>query len=415
VGQPVLAQILKYISKDDIESIASRHKSDRYVKKFTTHDHLASLLFGVMSFSHSLRELVIILAAEQNKLLHLSIDYKVSRTTFARANNSRNPKVFEGIYHSILRRHRHFLRDSHLCKAEVSRLYALDSTTITLFSDILKGTGKPSYADGRQKGGIKAHTVINVEEGVPCMVKFSKAAKGDVKFMGMAAKLPKDSFMAMDKAYSDHAMLEKLSKRSIWYVSRLKDNVKYKVLKVLDGFKLAPGWDTARERVLRDDVISVSIPKKRNRHICRRIEYLGIVKDRNGKEHEKLFVFSTNNLKLPAQTIAGIYRNRWQIELMFKSIKQNFPLKYFYGESVNAIKNQIWAALIACILLTIVHREALKKQKWAFSNVVSLVRRLLMNYIDIHLILASPNMFADNIRGRPPPERNLFSLAGINL
>src|SRR5215510_4957167 len=150
-GQPVLAQILKYISRDDVESIARRHKSDRYVKRFTTRDHLASLLFGVMSFCHSLRELVVILAAEQGKLPHLPIGSKVSRSTFARANSGRSPKVFEDIYHSILSRHRHFLRDSRLFKSGVGQLYALDSTTITLFSDILKGTGKPSYADGRQK------------------------------------------------------------------------------------------------------------------------------------------------------------------------------------------------------------------------------------------------------------------------
>ncbi|GBU25382.1 transposase [Fibrobacteria bacterium R8-3-H12] len=413
MGQPVLAQILKYIGKEDVNAIAIKHRSDRYIKKFTTRDHLSSLLYGVMSFCHSLRELVIILSSEQSKLVHLSIDYRVSRSTFARANSNRNPKVFEDIYHFILNRSRRFLRDSRLCKSDVGRLYALDSTTITLFSDILKGTGKPSHADGRQKGGIKAHMLIDVEEGVPGMVKFSKAAKGDAKFMGMAARLPKDSFIAIDKAYSDHGMLEKLTKLRIWYVSRLKDNVKCKALGVLPVPGRQSELEAERGRVISDKVISVSLPRKREGHICRRIEYIGIVKNRNGVEHEKLFVFSINNMRLPAQTIAGIYRKRWQIELMFKSIKQNFPLEYFYGDSVNAIKNQIWAALIACILLTIVHREALKKQKWAFSNVVSLVRRLLMSYIDIHLILSCPNMFASHKQERPPPEQNLFSIAGI--
>jgi hypothetical protein len=394
MGQPVISQILKYLGKEEVESIARKHRSDRYVKKLSTYNYTVALLFGVMSFCLSIRELVLLLASEQSKLLHLSIDYKVSRTSFARVNGSRNPNILEDVYLSLLHRFGSFLRDSRLRKAAVDRLYALDSTTITLFSEILKGTGKPCYADGRQKGGIKAHTVINVEEGVPCMVKFSKAAKGDVKFMGMAAKLPKGSFITMDKAYSDHAALEKLTRLWIWYVTRLKDNVKYKVLKNLDGFKKAPGLKDAGERVLKDDVIAISLRGKR-KHICRRIEYIGIVKNRNGKEREKLFVFITNNLRLDAQTVAGIYRNRWQIELMFKRIKQNFPLKYFYGESVNAVKNQIWAALIACLLMTIIHRKVSEKQKWAFSSVVSIVRRLLLSYVNIHLMLSNPKIHSN--------------------
>jgi hypothetical protein len=410
MGQPVLAQILKYLGKEEVESIALKHQSDRYVKKLSTYNYVSALLFGVMSFCNSIRELVLVLAAEQSKLLHLSIDYKVSRTSFARVNGSKNPKILEDIYCSLLRRFSSFLWDSRLYKASVDKLYALDSTTITLSSTILKGTGKPCYADGRRKGGIKVHAVINVDEGVPHMVKFSKAAKGDVKFMGMAAKLPRGSFITMDKAYSDHKILEKLTLLCIWYVTRLKDNVKYKVLKAHTDFKKAPGWKTARERVLRDETISISLTKKKT-HTCRRIEYIGIVKDRNGKEREKLFVFITNNLELDALTVAGIYRNRWQIELMFKRIKQNFPLKYFYGDNVNAIKNQIWAVLIACLLLTILHRKVSESQKWAFSSVVSLVRRLLMSYIDIQAMLNNPKIFPSNMYCNPPPEQDLFSIA----
>jgi hypothetical protein len=363
-----------------------------------------------MSFCHSIRDLVLLLASEQSKLLHLSIDYKVSRTSFARVNGSKNPKVLEDIYMSLLGRFACFLRDSRLCKAAVERLYALDSTTITLFCAILKGTGKPCYADGRQKGGIKAHAVISVEEGVPCMVKLSKAAKGDVKFMGMAARLPKDSFITMDKAYSDHGVLEKLTRLGIWYVTRLKDNVKYKVVEALDGFMKVPGWDKARERVLRDEVIEISLKGKR-KHTCRRIEYMGIARSRGGKESEKLFVLVTNNLSLDALTAAGIYRNRWQIELMFKRIKQNFPLKYFYGESVKAIKNQIWAVLIACLLLTILHRKVSEKQKWAFSSIVAIVRRQLLSYVDICAMLGDPKMLHSNMYCKPPPKPDLFSLA----
>jgi transposase len=421
VGQPVLAQILKRIRKEDVDCIASQHQSDRYVKKFSTYNHIVALLFGVMSSCDSLRELVLVLAAEQRTLLHLSIGYKVSRSTLARANGSRSPKVFEAIYLSLLLRFGGFLRDSSSRRAAAEDLFAMDSTTITLSSEILKGTGKPCYADGRQKGGIKAHAVMNAEEGVPCMVEFSKAAKGDVKFMGMACKLPKGSFVAMDKAYCGHEMFEELTRLGIWYVTRLKDNVNYSVAKELEGFKKAEGWETAAQRVIKDEIISISLPKNQE-HSCRRTEYMGIVKDRNGVEREKLFVFLTNNLDIEAQTIAGIYRDRWRIELMFKRIKQNFPLKYFYGESVNAIENQIWAVLIACLLLTIAHREAKprwtktkKLQKLAFSSVVSLMRRLLTNYVDFSLLLSDPEMFPKIMFSRPPPEQDLFSLAGAKI
>jgi len=408
VGQPVLAQILKYLDNEALDEIAKRYDSDYYTKKLSTRNHLVSLLFGIISACDSLREIVLLLAAEQMKLGHLSIRHKVCRSTLARANGKRTPKVFEAVFRSVFLRNRKFLLDSNSFEPAVENLYAIDSTTITLYTDILGGTGKPSYKDGRQKGGAKVHVVSNVKEGVPGLAKITKAAISDVKQMGMLLGLPKGSYMAMDKAYSDHEMLERFSRAGLYYVTRLKDNVNYRVTHVFSscGGRMGP------ERIVRDECIAIRLPEKKE-HVCRRVEYIGLVKDRNGVEHEKLFVFLTNNLRLHPLKIAQIYRNRWQIELLFKSMKQNFQLKYFYGDSVNAIKNQIWATLLAHLLLTIVHRRAARKRKWAFSNVVSIVRALIMSYISIELMLGDPEMFPRIMFSRPPPEPDLFSMAGI--
>jgi hypothetical protein len=414
VGQPVLAQIAKYLGKDPVDEIARRHKSDRYVKKFTTYNHLMSMLFGTMSFCESLREIELLLAAQQQKLPHLSIDYKVCRSTLGRANSNRAPEVFEDVYHLLLRRWRTFLRDSCPDTPPVKKLHAIDSTTMTLATGIVfAGTGKPCYADGRQKGGIKAHTMMNVEEGVPHLVKFSKAAKSDSKFMDMIYSLPKNSVITMDRAYCSHDKLEELSLRKIWYVTRLKDNVVYRVMRIFHAADAAEAG-AAGERILRDEAVAISLSNG-GEHVCRRIECICIVKDRNGTEKEKLLVFLTNNFKHSPQMIAAIYRSRWKVELLFKCIKQNFPLKYFYGDSANAIQNQIWATLISCLLLTVLHRKAERKgkRKWAFSNMLAVVRTLLMSYANIEVLLSDPEMFVRIVSGRAPPEPDLFSMAGI--
>ncbi len=374
-GQPIFNQLIKFIDKSEIKKIAKQHGAERYVKKFSTYNHVIVMLFVAFEGYHSIREVILGLLANAHKLSHLGLSYLVRRSTFAEANQRRCSQVFGDIYMDVYRRHASFLADSRLSDADLRRLYIMDSTTVSLFKDILKGVGRKPK-EGRKKGGIKAHTIIKASENVPCLIRYSEAARHDHMFLEEVLSLPPGSIITFDKGYVDYAQYEAFTKNTIWYVTRLKDNALYEASKEFD----IP--DDADSGVLKDEeVILYYGDKKKEEHRARRIAYWD-------SENERLFEFITNNFSLSAEKIALIYKKRWQIELLFKQLKQNFPLKYFLGDNENAIEIQIWTAMLANLLITLVRSRL--KRSWAFSNMVSIIRQQLMNYIDIYRFLEDP-------------------------
>ena len=374
-GQPIFNQLLMFIDKSEIRKIAKKHDSERYVKKFTTYNHLVVMLFVALEGYSSIREVVLGLLANAHKLSHLGLNYLVKRSTLSEANKRRDSKVFEDIYMTVYKKHSSSLTDSQLKYKELKRLYIMDSSTISLFKDILKGVGR-NPQNGKKKGGIKAHTIIKADENVPCLIRYSEAARHDHMFLQDALNLPSGSIITFDKGYVDYAQYEAFTKKSIWYVTRLKDNALYKARKEFD----IP--DEADSGVLKDEeIVLLYGTNKSQEHKARRIAYWD-------KENERLFEFLTNNMELSAEKIAYIYKKRWQIELLFKQLKQNFPLKYFLGDNENAIEIQIWAAMLANLLITLVKSKL--KRNWAFSNMVSIIRQQLMNYINIYAFLENP-------------------------
>ena len=374
-GQPIFNQLLKFIDKSEIRKIAKKHDSERYVKKFTTYHHLVVMLFVSLEGYHSLRETILGLLANAHKLSHLGLSYLVRRSTFSEANGRRSSKVFGDIYMSIYRNHAQFLADSRLSDADMRRLYIMDSTTITLFKDILRGVGR-NPREGRKKGGIKAHTIIKASENVPCLIRYSEAVRHDHMFLQEVHNLSAGSIITFDKGYVDYAQYEAFSEKHIWYVTRLKENAIYKARKEYD----IP--DNADAGVLKDEEIVLYYGQnKEQEHRARRIAYWD-------NENERLFEFITNNFELSAEKVALLYKKRWQIELLFKQLKQNFPLKYFLGDNENAIEIQIWTAMLTNLLITLVKSRV--KRSWAFSNLVSIIRQQLMNYINIYNFLEDP-------------------------
>jgi len=374
-GQPIFNQLLKFIDKSEVKKIAKKHGAERYVKKFTTYNHVVVMLFVALEGYHSIREAIVGLLANAHKLSHLGLSYLVRRSTLAEANQRRCSQVFGDIYMSVYRKHASVLADSRLSDADLKRLYIMDSTTISLFKDILKGVGR-NPKEGRKKGGIKAHTIIKASENVPCLVRYSEAARHDHMFLKEVLGLAPGSIISFDKGYVDYAQYEEFTQNSIWYVTRLKDNALYEARKEFD----IP--EDADSGVLKDEeVILYYGDKKKQEHRARRIAYWD-------SENERLFEFITNNFELSAEKIALIYKKRWQIELLFKQLKQNFPLKYFLGDNENAIEIQIWTAMLANLLITLVRSRL--KRKWAFSNMVSIIRQQLMNYINIYAFLEDP-------------------------
>jgi hypothetical protein len=347
-----------------------------------------------------LREITTSLLADTNKLAHIGILFKISRSTLADANMRRPHAIFEAIYRDLYARYRHeLISDSRSRKHPkwMDRLQIIDSTTISLFSNLIfKGVGRHPKT-GKKKGGIKVHTVIHANEGVPSDIRFTSAATND-SFMLKPSNLSKGDILAMDRAYIDYGKFEELSLRGVIYVTKMKKSLKYVInsdvmYQTPDGLMEARAQNVTFSKRTNDGVIS---------HNARIITYA------DEKKH-KLISLLSNDLDSDPYEIIAIYRQRWEIELLFKQIKQNFPLKYFYGESANAIKIQIWVTLIANLLLMVMQKRLTRS--WSFSGLASLVGIVLMYYVDFYSLFNNPEKDWENMKildKNPPPQLTLF-------
>ena len=369
IGQPIFTQVLNLIPKQIVKEKAGKLNSDRYYKTFTTWKHLICLLFGILSKCNSLRELCEGMLACEGKLNHFGLIKTQSRSTISDANNKRGNEVFEAIYFSLVDHYRSILSDSRKITLTIKNLFIIDSTTIKLFSNILQGVGRDPKHKGRKKGGVKVHMLIDAVEDIASMVCITAAKVHDSTFLKIL-RLPAGSFVVFDKAYNNYKRFAEWTSIKINFVTRMKSNAVYQVKEILrqDNTPNTQG-------VKKEEIITLKYKEKKQEKELqlRRITYYD--------EQLRKYVFITNDLELKAEEIAMIYKQRWQIELIFKKIKQNFPLKYFYGESENAIKTQIWCTLIAYLLMMIL--KQLSKTDKAFSNIVSVIRMHLLSYIDV--------------------------------
>lgn len=374
-GQPIFNQILNLIPRHVVHQISRDLNADHYYKSFKTYEHLVTMLYAVLNQCTSIREVTIGLLAWEHRIHHLGLKAHPRRSTIADANKQRSPEVFEKIYYKLLSRYQTFLPDSQK-KSRKNNLYIFDSTTIALFQEILKGSGM-SKQDGRRKGGIKVHTLLHAASDVPVMVRFSPGASNDASFLKYV-QLPKGSVIVFDKGFRDYTTYNRFDNERITWVTRHRDSSVYRVIR-----RCPVNEHQQKCGVKADWAIelghnySPNAKKVRARMVRYRDPITG-----------KRFDFITNNLSLAPFTIAQYYRQRWQIETFFKRIKQNFPVQYFLGDNENAIKTQIWCALIADLLLKVIRKGS--KSKMSFSNVVSLVRLHLMTYMDVKSFLKAP-------------------------
>lgn len=371
-GQPIISQLLKWVPNTIISRTAQRFNSDKYYKRFKTYDHLVTMIFATISGCSSLREISSIMLACEGKINHLGLRKFPKRSTLSDANKNRPSAVFASIYQNLYNQYKGFLSDSSSKVLPVEDLKIVDSSTISLFSDIIKGVGRNSIS-GKKKGGIKMHTMINAREDVPCLVRFSSAATHDHTFL-KELNLKKGSFVVFDKGYVDYAQYYKWTLEDIYFVTRQKENAVYKSIEEFDI------KDHINPSVLKDE--RIEIKKNEQRIQLRRVAFYH-------NEQNKVYEFITNNFDLDADKIADIYKQRWQIETLFKRLKQNFPLKYFFGDNQNAIEIQIWVSLIIQLIMLVIQRKAAKK--WAFSNMMSVIKYHLMTYIDLFKFLAKPD------------------------
>lgn len=400
IGQPLLRQIINFLDKDKVIRLSRKHGGERYVKRFDGWQHLVVMLYAVIMRFDSLREIAIATLAEARKLAHLGVTTMPRRSTLSDANARRPEAFFEDVYRDLYATHRQkLLSDSRGGETPkwMEKLQIIDSTTITLFSNLIfKGAGR-NPKSGKKKGGIKVHKVIRALEGVASDIKFTSAATHD-SFMLAPKNFERGDLLALDRAYIDYGKFEELTKRGIVYVTKMKSGLAYKV--VSDVMFM----DQAKGMVMRIQNVTFTKKEKNGEVIVHNARIVTHADD--GKK--KCVSLLTNDFDMSPEDIIAIYKQRWEIETLFKQIKQNFPLHFFYGESANAIKIQIWVTLIANLLLTIMQRSL--RRRWSFSNLATTVRITLMYYVDFLSFFENPEKDWQKVlleAAEPPPQLEL--------
>ena len=375
-GQSVFGQLISLIDTNIISNASKTCLSDRYVKKFKTKDHLISMLFCSFAKCTSLREVSGAMLGLSGKTKHFQLDHIPKKSTLGDANQRRDADVFGIIYNKLFLKYGHYISDSRIKDVIRKQIEIFDSTTISLFKDILKCVGRKPK-NGKRKGGIKVHTVINADETVPKLVWFTHSATHDHVLL---SKLKMDSniIYVFDKGYNDYKAFRRFCENETGFVTRIKDNAVY------NSVCQNEIEEHIHSGVLEDEIIELTVKEadSTSKLQLRKIQFYD-------RELKREFEFLTNLFDMRADLVAAIYKIRWQIELLFKQLKQNFPLKYFLGDNENAIKIQIYCALIANLLMTVIQK--ILKRSWAFSNLVSFCKIHLFNYIHLINFLENPD------------------------
>ena len=405
-GIPVFGSIIKLLDKQTVNSLAEEMKANRYTKRLDAYQHLVIMLYAQLGRFDSLREVELGFLSSASRMNHFGMNYMVRRSTLSDANARRSPAFFEAVYYDLYRQYSPVLSDSKPAKGLNGPLFIMDSTTISLFSQIFRGTGRDAI-NGQKKGGAKAHTVIKADEDVPFFMNITDAAVSDQSLLkGLFRKLPRGSWLSFDMGYVNYEAWQEFTDNGIYYVTKEKKRTKADVIEtkqisdedkdiVVNDEIVMLSWRKRIERPMTQEELShrrgrrpkngvVMVKEtKRGKHKCRRI-----TKWKDNKE-EGTITFITNDFDTPATVICDTYRRRWQIETLFKRLKQNFSLKYFLGDNRNAIQIQIWVSLIAWLLMQVVKKQVTKKT-WSLSNLMTAVHILLNSYIDLYDFLNLP-------------------------
>ena len=368
----VFSQLLAIFSRVDFAAAVRKHKAERAAKGFDCWTQFVAMLFCQLGRAHSLREICGGLASVEGKLNHLGVGAAPPRSTLSYANAHRPAALFEDVFQTLLGR----------CQAIVAprkfrfknKLYSLDGSVIDLCLSMY------DWAKFRRaKGAIKLHLLLDHDGYLPSYCVITEGKVHEIR-VARSLELPPGAIVAIDRGYVDYLWLDSLEERGVFFVTRLKDNARFTV-----EAELSP----PNGRILADELIRLpgSGQSLNEARVLRRV----VVWD---EVNEREIVLLTNNFKLAAATIAAIYKERWQIELFFKALKQNLKIKTFVGTSANAVHIQIWTALIAILLLKFLQLRS--RLAWSLSNLVALLRLNLFVHRDLWAWIDEPYA--------PPPD-----------
>lgn len=368
----IFSQLLQLFPRVEFEKAVKEHRAERHARGFTCWGQFVAMLFCHLGKAQSLREICGGLAASEGKLRHLGIPIAPKRSTLSYANQHRPWELYQSVFQQLLRR----------CQGEIGRhqkfrfknkLMSLDGSTIELCAQLYDWA-----RFGRSKGAVKLHLVLDHEGYLPSFAVIEPARKAEVK-VAREFRFEPGTIVVFDRGYIDFNWFRSLAHQGVFFVTRMRSDLVYRVKQRRPCPK--------RSKVRVDQVVLVGSPKHDQLEIpLRRIKIWD-------EEKREMITFLTNHLEFGATTIAAIYKERWQIELFFKALKQSLRVKTFVGTSANALKIQIWTALIALLLLKYLQLRA--RFGWSLSNLVALLRQQLFVYRELWAWLDSPY--------QPPP------------
>ena len=393
-GQPILCQLLSYVPHHLVEQSVLLHQSDRYYKTMTTFKQLVFIFYGVVMRCGSLNKLCKNLLLLEDKLTYLGINELPAVSTLSDANINRSSEVFATLYQKLYEHYRKDLKPS-LCHfmegLDSDKVFCFDSSTVSLFTDIFKGAGRNTVT-GKKKGGLKLHTKMPMMGFVPDLVALSEAACNDKSFLGQL-EVSKGAIYIFDKGYAHYQVWKSWTDQGVFYVTRLNENAQYEVLvgqpnhisEYVDG-----GIISDQQILLKGGVKARLI----------------IYKD---YERGKVLQFVSNMFDYDVMTIVQLYKYRWNIEVFFKQIKQNFELCYFFSDSTEGIKTQIWIVLIAQLIFSVIHRQI--KEAEAFATLVSVASNNMTSYVGLVKIMGSGRLKSEE-RKLEIVQLQLFEIKG---
>jgi hypothetical protein len=334
-GKYIFAQLTDFLPRRVFDRIVEKHEGNKYVKSFTCWNQMLCMVFGQLTSRDSMRDLMLSLEAHQPKYYHLGFGSKISRRNLGTANERRSCKIFEEFAYVLIEEARRSCYRNDFEIEVDGNVYALDSTTIDLCLSVFW------WAEFRKhKGGIKLHTLYDIKTSIPSFLHISKAIVHDVNIMDI---IPYElgSFYVADKGYTDFMRLYKIHTNGSFFVIRAKENLQFKRMYSKKADKTTG--------VQNDQIGKLVVYKSKKEYPekLRRIKFYDC-------EHNKDLVFLTNNMDLKASEIAFLYKKRWEVELFFKWIKQHLKIKAFWGTTLNAVKIQMYCAVIAYCLVALV-------------------------------------------------------------
>ena len=364
----MFSQILQLFPRSDFQLLVKDTKAERHARGFSYWNQFVSMMFCQLGRAHSLREICHGLWSCEGKLSHLGIDEAPKRSSLAYANEHRPWQLYQRVFFGLLER----------CRKEApfkkkfrfkNKLVSLDSTVIDLCVSVF------DWAKFRRtKGAIKLHLLLDHDGYLPCFGVITEGKVHDVK-VAWSLSFEPGTVVVDDRGYNDYRLFAKWTEEQVYFVTRMKDNALYTIVEKRD---------VAHNRsVLKDQIIWLSGSQAWEKcpYALRRVEVWD-------EEKQQALVFLTNHFEFGTSTIAAIYKERWQIELLFKALQQNLKIKTFVGTSANAVKIQVWTALIAILILRYLQLKA--KFSWSLSNLVALLRMNLFTYRDLWAWLEQP-------------------------